>query len=233
MALSLAAVAMALPRVAFKFSFDYQGVFVAIFAALVTLLIGAQIYNHIGLNRQIDKANKKVNKAVKEIETLREKLEDKSNNLTQLNFGMYFASNAAVSYLQGQLQKEENPAEDYIKSYILTLRALKHLLNSDVKTDETVYSVNFCIASLESLAKSIEEQYRTNKQSLIEAFDPKNIDSFKTSLESILVKINLLEEGHRQQIFKIAYRQNELLNNLTQKGDYENQRLLKNLTKTP
>lgn len=233
MALSLAAVAMALPRAAFEFSFDYQGVYVAIFAALVTLLIGWQIYNIIGINRQIDKANKKVIKAVKEIEKLRKRLQNKSDNLTQLNFGVYFASHAAISYLQGQLKKEDNPAEEYIKSFILTLRALKHLLNSDVKTEEIVYSVNFCIASLERSAKSIEDQYKTNKQGLLEAFDPKNIDSFRTSIESILGKINLLEEGNKQQIFKIANRQDEILRNVTQKGDIEKTEASQKLDKDP
>lgn len=131
MALALVAVALALPRGAGALEFDYQGVYVAIFAALVTLLIGWQIFTAIDLEKKVEKSSTKVDKTLKEIENLKEKVETERENAEFFNLGIYYALSAAANYTQMRLGKptdNRKKANAIAHSYCMALRSLAYAL---------------------------------------------------------------------------------------------------------
>lgn len=205
MALALSSVAMALPRTVCSETFDYQGIYVAIFAALVTLLIGWQIYNTIGLNRQIDEANDKVANAVERLETL----DREQKRLTNLNHGLYFVNCGAMSYMQGRIKRGYR-LTDNITSYRLTLRGLQYVMKSELKTDETAYTYRFCLEFLDVLLKFIEEEIVKDKAAVKAVFNLERITDADNEFREIMSKISVLNVDERAKIIDCQHRHNQI-----------------------
>lgn len=210
MALALTAVALALPRTISSGTFDYQGVYIAIFAALVTLLIGWQIYNSIGLNRQLDKANNKVAEATKRLE----KLDRKQKRLMNLNHGLYFVNCGAMSYMQGRI-KNGNRLKDNITSYILTLRGLQHVMKSELKADEIAYTYRFCLEFLDILLTFIEQEIVKDKVAVKAVFNPERIANADNEYRKIMSKISVLNHEAQVKIISYQHRHNQLKTQLS------------------
>lgn len=210
MALALTAVVMALPRSVSDVTFDYQGVYVAIFAALVTLLIGWQIYNTIGLNRQIDEANNKVAKATERLEIL----DREQKRLTNLNHGLYFVNCGAMCYMQGRITRG-NRLTDNITSYRLTLRGLQHVMKSEQKTDETAYTYRFCLDFLDILLTFIEQEIVKDKVAVKAVFNPERIANADNEYRKIMSKISVLNHETQTKIINCQHRHNQIKTQLT------------------
>lgn len=168
--LGLVAIALALPRYTGQLSFDYQGVYVAVFAALVTCLIGWQVFVALDFSKKMDKAKEDFNQAIDSVTELESTLDAKSKTLEELNYGMYFITSAAINYIQARHSTKDYYSM-YATSYILNLRGIKHLLRSGTTTEESGYMFNFASSVLDIILRKFESERSTHLDEIKAGFN--------------------------------------------------------------
>lgn len=190
--LGLVAIALALPRYAGQLSFDYQGIYVAVFAAFVTCLIGWQIFVALDFSKKMDKAKEDFSRAIEKVTALDSALEGKSKTLEELNYGMYFISSAAINYIQARHSTKERYSM-YATSYILNLRGIKHLLRSGTTTEESGYMFNFASSVLEIIIKKFESDLSTHHADIKLGFNASKHTSAEEEFYGIVLNKDMLK----------------------------------------
>ena len=170
MAIALSAVAMALPRTNI-ISFDYQGVFVAIFAALVTILIGWQIFNTIGIMKQIDQANQVVKAAIENVKQIENRISTETDKLKEMNFGMYYINTAVMSFFQYRINNNPQDFSNLVTAYVLALRGFSHILHAGISSDESIKMFNLGNGIMSIVITKLEEAIPEYKQAIKAEFD--------------------------------------------------------------
>lgn len=195
MALALVAVALALPRGAGAPEFDYQGVYVAIFAALVTLLIGWQIFSVLGISRQMDDARKAVRDSARKIEEIEKELENRTVKLKDMNYGMYFVNNAVSCFLQARFGSDKIDYSQFATSYLLVMRGFRHLLKGGYPIDEAGRIFNLGVGLMEIVMEKFETGLQGHREILKTAFNAeKHIQADNWFYEVATVKETLVAE---------------------------------------
>ena len=170
LAVALLAVALALPRTS-AFSFDYQGVFVAIFAALVALLIGWQIFNSIDLTKKMEQANASMEAATAKVNELESRISAEFENLKEMNFGIYCINSAAMSYLQHRINEKRQDYASLASAYLLALHGIGHILRSGIVTDESRRMFRLGNAILTKVMNKLDGDLSEYKEAITTEFD--------------------------------------------------------------
>lgn len=144
MGIAIAALVISLPRTVDSrnpTSLDYQGTIVAIFALLVTALIGWQINATLGIDRRVERYERQLQQMQNRIERTEKLVSDKNNeavNYCAAMIDLYKANN------------ESNRAEQYLKY----ADALGKLLDANVTDWDLLYTR--CAVSFEKILHLVE-----------------------------------------------------------------------------
>lgn len=156
MALSITALAMALPREVDSVNptrLDYQGVYVAIFALLVTVLIGWQINSTLGIEKKVEANDALLKERIAEIEGIKAAIDKTSKDSENLNLGLYYCLASAANYNQMRLSREPDEgtrAKALIRSYILACHSIAYILksNKDIETLNAPIRLSFSLVQI-------------------------------------------------------------------------------------
>lgn len=176
MALSITALTVALPREVDSINptrLDYQGVYVAIFALLVTVLIGWQINSTLGIEKKVETHDALLEKKISEIEVIKAAIDKTSKDSENLNLGLYYCLASAANYNQMRLGGEQDKSERakaLIRSYILACISIVYILksNKDIATLKapvrlSFYMVQIADKQLHELEKDIVKNAYTKE----------------------------------------------------------------------
>lgn len=119
MAMAFTALMISLPRtvdIANPTRLDYQGTIVAIFALLVTVLIGWQIYNAIGMEKRVFKAEKRIANLLFQLQNEKKKTQTIAQSSEDYSSGINCLSVAMIEYIQ-TIYNHKAPIADKAKHY--------------------------------------------------------------------------------------------------------------------
>lgn len=162
MGMAFAALMISLPRtvdIANPTRLDYQGTIVAIFALLVTVLIGWQIYSALDLAKHVRRNDMRVNNALNRIIRERQRIDRLAQIAQGYNDGNYFSLLALVQYYEVLRRRRnrsieiEEAAKHLRTCYMLSARAMTHYFevidaNPELRED-IIMAVDGCVQNLQ------------------------------------------------------------------------------------
>lgn len=161
MAMAFTALMISLPRtvdVANPTRLDYQGTIVAIFALLVTALIGWQIYNAIGMEKRVFKAEKRIANMMLQLQTERKRVETIGQSSEDYSSGINCLSVAMIEYIQ-TLYNRTAPigikAQHYCTCYMVSASAITYLLDSNKNKEIIAPIIGLCVEGIELSANQL------------------------------------------------------------------------------
>lgn len=161
MAMAFTAIMISLPRtvdVANPTRLDYQGTIVAIFALLVTVLIGWQIYNAIGMEKRVFKAEKRIANLLFQLQNEKKKTQVIDQSSEDYSSGINCLSVAMIEYIQ-TLHNHKTPivdkAKHYCTCYMVSASAITYFLASDKDIDLIAPRIELCVEGIDLSAKQL------------------------------------------------------------------------------
>lgn len=139
MGMAFTALMISLPRtvdIANPTRLDYQGTIVAIFALLVTILLGWQIYSALEIANRVRRNEGRVNVARNHVEHERQRIDRLAQISQGYNDGNYFSLLALVQYYEVESRRrgksiDNSEAVRHLCScYMLSARAMTHYFDA-------------------------------------------------------------------------------------------------------
>lgn len=204
MGMALTALMISLPRtvdVQNPTRLDYQGTIVAIFALLVTVLIGWQIYNALDMAKRVRRNDMRVNIALNRIIRERQRIDHLGQISQGYNNGNYFSLLALVQYYEilsrrkNGLIRVTDAARQLRNCYMLNARAMTHyfdVLDTNPElTEEISIAINVCVDNFQlSSVQLFGKRYANIIGSIFENQDHETCDMY---YRNIMQHSNLLQ----------------------------------------
>ncbi|MCM1070781.1 MAG: hypothetical protein NC301_09325 [Bacteroides sp.] len=155
MAMAMTALMISLPRT-IDFTnptrLDYQGTIVTIFAALVTVLVGWQIYSVVGIESRVRKAEKRLSNTMLRLNEAQDKIEVSRKSSEDYSTGTNLLAMAMIEFVQTNLDKSmpiEARTRHFRNCYAVSAKSIVHLVSSN-KDDELIASlVGMCVQCMD------------------------------------------------------------------------------------
>ncbi|WP_300811559.1 hypothetical protein [uncultured Duncaniella sp.] len=137
MSMAFTALMISLPRTADTVNptrLDYQGTIVAIFALLVTALIGWQIYSALGIDRRVYKAEKRIANMLSRLQATQTKIDATAESSEYYSNGANLLLMALIDYVQtnnNAAMSNDEKIKHYRNCYIVSTKSIADLVNSN------------------------------------------------------------------------------------------------------
>lgn len=131
---------------------DYQGTIVAIFALLVTVLIGWQIYSALGVERRVFKTEKRIANMLHQIKNEKEKNRTLAQSSEDYTSGINCLSVAMIEYIQTIYNKKAPiavKAKHYCTCYMVSASAITYLLDSNKDKELIAPTIELCVEGMD------------------------------------------------------------------------------------
>lgn len=138
--------------------FDYQGVFVAIFSLLVTILIGWQIWNVLGINKRIGQIEAEW---LQMQSSISKKIEERAFEVANK------AKGNAVGILFAYLGNREKDKDEYNTALMYYMDALTAFLEGERGAEEVDDAINASLDGSLSILTQDHIKLRYNKNHII------------------------------------------------------------------
>lgn len=161
MAMAFTALVISLPRTVDMQNptrLDYQGTIVAIFALLVTILIGWQIYSALGIERRVFKAEKRIANLLLQTKNEKEKNKIFAQSSEDYSSGINCLSVAMIEYIQTIYSKKipiEEKAKHYCSCYMVSASAITLFLDSNKDKELIAPRIGLCVEGIDLSGKQL------------------------------------------------------------------------------
>ncbi len=161
MGMAFTALMISLPRtvdIANPTRLDYQGTIVATFALLVTVLIGWQIYNAIGMEKRVFKAEKRIANMMFQLQNERKRIEAIGQSSEDYSSGINRLSVAMIEYIQTLYNRKapiDIKAQHYCTCYMVSASAITCLLDSNKDKEIIAPIIGLCVEGIELSADQL------------------------------------------------------------------------------
>ena len=189
MAMAFAALMISLPRTVDTknpISLDYQGVIIAVFAVLVTSLIGWQIYNSLGVEHKFFKAEKRISNMLSQLQKAKKAIKDSSQSAEDYSSGINCLSIAMIEYVQTYYNRGlslEEQARHFCTSYIVSAKAIIYLIKSNKSEQLLSPIIKLCVDGIELSSNQLfNPKLIEYTQNTFKIEDHSACDSYYTSI---------------------------------------------------
>lgn len=190
MGLSIGAFIIALPRtvdVANPTRLDYQGAIVAVFALLVTLLIGWQIYNALGIERRVYKSERRLGNAIDRLNAAEKRLREEATAGEHYTSGVNYMCLALTDYYrvwQDDGRTLKCVARDFAIDYTLAVRAVASFMASGKDAEVVEPLIKTCVGVMGSCLDRLSD----SKYNGVTGFVPYRIKRRCEAANRVLMK---------------------------------------------
>lgn len=151
MGLSIGAIIIALPRTVDMVNptrLDYQGSIVAVFALLVTLLIGWQIYSALGIERRVYKSERRMGNTIDRLNAAEKRLREEAEAGEHYSSGVNYMCLAVTDYYHVRLddgRSAQSKARGFAIAYTLAVRGVTSFLASGKDAEVVEPLIKTCV----------------------------------------------------------------------------------------